>query len=86
MSSGQRPFVSASDLADYSYCPRSYWYRHHPPPGGPSSASVRSAAGGTRSHARQLGGERRRAEWGGVYWALVAVGVLAALGGILWLL
>jgi CRISPR/Cas system-associated exonuclease Cas4 (RecB family) len=85
MPSGERAFVSASDLADYAYCPRSHWYRHHPPPGGPSASSVRSAAAGTRSHVRQLGGERRRAERGGLYWALVAVGILAVLGGVLWL-
>jgi hypothetical protein len=85
MVDGEPPFVSASDLADYAYCPRSYWYRQHPPPGGPSAASVRSSARGTRAHAHQLGGERRRAEWGGYYWLLLGVGLLAAVGGALWL-
>lgn len=85
MPSGAPEYVSASDLADYAYCPRSYWYRHHPPPGGPSDASLRSSAAGTRAHARQLRGERRRAEYGGLYWALVALGVLLAVGGVLWL-
>ncbi|MCI4343551.1 MAG: CRISPR-associated protein Cas4 [Thermoplasmata archaeon] len=84
MTSGGAPYVSASDLADYAYCPRSYWYRHHPPPGGPSRDAVRSSTAGTRSHERQLGGERRRAEFGGWYWLLVAVGLLAMVGGILW--
>ncbi|MCI4373222.1 MAG: hypothetical protein L3K02_06220 [Thermoplasmata archaeon] len=85
MSAGDTPFVTASDLADYAYCPRSYWYRHHPPPGGPSDASERSSARGIHSHARQLGGELRRAERGGWYWAGVALGILAVVGGIVWL-
>jgi len=86
MSSRDPPFVSASDLADYAYCPRSYWYRTHPPPEGPAPDSVRSSAAGTRSHARQLGGERRRAEHRAAYWVLIVVGLLVVLGGVLWFL
>jgi len=86
MSSGIPPMVSASDLADYAYCPRSHWYRHHPPAGGPTSDSVRAAILGTRSHTRQLRGERRRAERGKAYWVLVAIGLVVVLGGVAWLL
>jgi hypothetical protein len=86
MSSGVPPYVSASDLADYAYCPRSHWYRYHPPPGGPAPDSVRSAAAGTRVHGRQLGGERRRAEHGVAYWLLLAIGLLVVVGGVVWLL
>jgi CRISPR/Cas system-associated exonuclease Cas4 (RecB family) len=86
MSSGDPTFVSASDLADYAYCPRSHWYRYHPPPEGPARDSVRSSAAGTRSHVRQLGGERRRSDRGVAYWVLLVVGVLVLLGGLAWLL
>jgi len=75
------PWVSPTDLADYTYCPRSYWYRHHPPPGGTSRASQRSARGGVRYHERVLAAERHRDERGGAYWAILLVGfALAALG------
>jgi CRISPR/Cas system-associated exonuclease Cas4 (RecB family) len=85
MTAADASYVSASDLADYAYCPRSHWYRYHPPPGGPSPEAVRSSVAGTRRHARQLGGERRRAERGALYWAVVVIGILAVVGGLLWL-
>jgi len=78
-------WISPSDLADYTYCPRSYWYRHHPPSGGPSRASQRSARAGARFHDRVLAGERRRAEHGGAYWAALLVGLLVTLVGVWWL-
>jgi len=78
-------WVSASDLADYAYCPRSHWYRHHPPRGGPSRSSERSAADGVRYHHRVLTAERHRAERGAAYWAVLLVGVLLLLGGAWWL-
>ncbi|MCI4364780.1 MAG: CRISPR-associated protein Cas4 [Thermoplasmata archaeon] len=79
-------YVSASDLADYAYCPRSHWYRHHPPERGPTPDAVRSARAGTRTHHRQLRGERRRSEWRVAYWLLVVAGLLIVLGGSAWLL
>ena len=85
MSAGDGSYVTASDLADYAYCPRSHWYRYHPPPGGPSREAVRSSVAGTRSHLRQLRGVRRRADRGSTYWVLVVVGLLVVVGGVLWL-
>ena len=79
-------WTSPSDLADYAYCPRSHWYRHHPPPEGPSPASQRSARGGVRYHDRVLTGERHRAERGGVYLAVLLLGLALAIGGIWWIL
>jgi len=78
-------WVSASDLADYAYCPRSYWYRRHPPAGGPSRSSQRSALGGVRYHERILTATRHRAERGGAYWAVVLVGLGLVLVGGWWL-
>ncbi|HTT15477.1 MAG TPA: hypothetical protein VMG81_06870 [Thermoplasmata archaeon] len=77
-------WVSATDLAEYAYCPRAYYYREHPPVGGPSRDGQRRAAAGARYHARTLGAERRRAEHGGAYWVALVLGVLVALGGIAW--
>jgi hypothetical protein len=78
------PWVSATDLADYTYCPRSHYYQEHPPPGGPSAVSERRSDAGTRYHHRVLGAERRRDEHAGAYWAALAVGFLLLVGGIAW--
>lgn len=73
--SGPR-WVSASELADYAYCPRSWWYRDHPPPGGPSPDADRRAQAGVTYHQRVLAAERRRDAWSGV---ITAAAILSAL-------
>jgi len=77
-------WTTPSDLADYTYCPRSYWYRYHPPAEGPSTASQRSARGGVRYHARVLTAERHRAERGASYWAVLLLGMALAAAGAWW--
>ncbi len=82
----ERPaWTSASDLAEYAYCPRAHYYHDHPPEAGPERSSQRRAAAGERFHARELSGERRRAEHGGAYWVAFAVGVVLALGALAWI-
>jgi hypothetical protein len=83
---GASEWTSASDLADYAYCPRSHYYHDHPPPEGPTPDGQRRAERGRRYHAASLGAERARAEHGGAYWAALAVGVLLVLGGVAWIL
>jgi hypothetical protein len=78
-------WVSATELADYAYCPRSHYYAAHPPPGGPAPAAQRSARAGARYHARELGRERHREEGGAAAWAAIAAGIALTLGGGLWL-
>jgi CRISPR/Cas system-associated exonuclease Cas4 (RecB family) len=78
-------WTSPSDLADYAYCPRSYWYRHHPPAEGPAPAAIVRARAGVRYHHRTLTAERRRAEWGTAYWVGVLAGIGLVLGGTVWL-
>jgi|HubBroStandDraft_1064217.scaffolds.fasta_scaffold04688_9 hypothetical protein len=78
------PWVSATDLADYAYCPRSHWYHDHPPPGGPSRGALARSAAGTHYHQQVLGAERRRAEHGGAYWVGLVLGVLLLIGGLAW--
>jgi hypothetical protein len=80
----EESWASASDLADYAYCPRSHWYRHHPPAEGPSSFSQRSARGGIRYHERVLTAERHRAERGGTYWAVLLLGLALTVLGAWW--
>lgn len=76
--------VSASEIGDYVYCPRSHWYSTHPPPGGPTADGVRRSAAGARRHARELRAIERRAERGSAYWVVLLLGGLGVAGGILW--
>jgi len=74
---GNDGWVSATDLAEYAYCPRSLYYRRRDPD---AEESV-SARAGRVFHDRTLGAERRRAARGGAYWAGLLLGsglVLAA--------
>ncbi len=59
-SSGPRPFVAASDLAEAAFCPRAQWYRHHPPDAPPARGAARSARAGAAYHARELTALARR--------------------------
>ncbi|HXW67017.1 MAG TPA: hypothetical protein VEL82_03965 [Thermoplasmata archaeon] len=78
-------WVSASDLAEYAYCPRAHFYRDHPPPEGPARGSGRRARSGARYHARTLAAERRRAEHGVAYWGALVLGVLLVVGALAWI-
>ncbi|MCI4335736.1 MAG: hypothetical protein L3K17_00855 [Thermoplasmata archaeon] len=74
-------WISASELADYAYCPRSWWYRDHPPVRGPAPESRRRAREGEIYHHHVLAAERHRDAWAGAIAAaaMVAVAVLAFL-------
>jgi CRISPR/Cas system-associated exonuclease Cas4 (RecB family) len=77
--------VSATDLAEYAYCPRAHWYRDHPPAGAPDRGAQRRADAGRRYHAHELGGERRRAEHGVAYWGALLLGAVLFLGAVVWI-
>jgi CRISPR/Cas system-associated exonuclease Cas4 (RecB family) len=70
------PWASASDLAEYTYCPRAYWYRTHPPPGEIPHAARSRAEAGRRYHARELRSEQARESHAGAYLALAGFGLL----------
>ena len=76
-------WATASDLAEYAYCPRAWWYRNHPSEVPPSSESVRSAVRGERFHDRELRAMVRR-ERLTPYLALLVAAVLLVLGGLAW--
>lgn len=77
--------VSATDLAEYAYCPRAHYYREHPPAGGSGRRAQRRADAGRRYHARELGAERRRAEHGAAYWGALLLGTALFLGAVVWI-
>lgn len=65
-----RPWVTPSDLAEYTFCPRALHYRRtRDDPG--SKAVVR----GSTYHTRRLSTERWRETHGHLAWAVVALGV-----------
>lgn len=63
-------WASASDLAEYVYCPRALYYRRVD--GG--NLDTAETARGRRYHQRALGGERRRSSRSAPYWTLLAAG------------
>ena len=82
------PWVSASDLAEYAYCPRSYWYSRHPESYPGESRPDPRARAGASFHRRVLSAERRREDHAAGYAALLLAGVAivvvaAFLGGYL---
>ena len=75
-------WASASDLAEYSYCPRAHWYREHSPAGFSPRGSVRSLRRGQRFHRQELGGELRREAHAGAYVALVLIGIALVVAAL----
>ncbi len=73
-------WVSASDLAEYAYCPRAHWYRDHPPSGAPGRSTA--ARRGERFHRRELRSERRRESSAALYLLLVILGGALVAGTI----
>ncbi len=77
------PWASASDLTEYTYCPRAYWYRTHEPPGDIPQGSLRRAEAGTRYHTRELRSERARESNAGFCVLVIGIGlVLLAVAGV----
>jgi CRISPR/Cas system-associated exonuclease Cas4 (RecB family) len=78
-----RTWVSATDLAEYAYCPRAHYYRHHPPPGGADPESQRRSAAGELFHARSARQVGRSERLGVVGYALLAAGAILLIGLLL---
>ncbi len=82
---GRDGWVSASELADYAYCPRSHWYSLHPPATGRAPDAQRRSNDGRRYHRTELAGESRRERHGLAYAAALVVGLIAVAGGVAWI-
>lgn len=72
----QGPWVSASDLAEYAYCPRSHYYSLHTEAVGGRIAPDPRARAGVRYHQRTLSAERDHDRHIGAYLALLLVGLV----------
>jgi CRISPR/Cas system-associated exonuclease Cas4 (RecB family) len=81
-SSGE--WLSASDLAEYAYCPRAAWYRRHPPRGVDLTEPARGESYGERFHERTLRADEQRDRSAAGYWALLIVAILLIVGAV-WL-
>ena len=56
-------WVTVSELAEYTYCPRAWWYRAHPPADGVDPVDEARRDRGSRYHAGTLGAIERRDRW-----------------------
>jgi CRISPR/Cas system-associated exonuclease Cas4 (RecB family) len=81
----ERDWASASDLAEYAYCPRAWYYRTHEPDAPVTATSRASSAAGERYHRSTLAAEERREGHAAAYVAAVVVAAALVLGGIVWL-
>lgn len=77
----RRRYVSAGELADYAFCPRSHYYRLHPEGRTPAAGSVARERAGVLYHARTIGADRRWADASPFPWlaVLTAGAVLLAV-------
>lgn len=78
-------WASVSDLAEYAYCPRAWYYRAHPPPEGRTSASDRASSAGERYHRAELSRVEFDESHGAGYGALVLVALVLIAGALWWI-
>jgi hypothetical protein len=79
-------WASASDLAEYAYCPRAWYYRKNFP-GAPVSPQARSSSqAGERYHRATLAAELRRERYGAGYALALLVALALVVGGVAWFL
>jgi hypothetical protein len=75
-------WISASDLAEYAYCPRALHYRRHPPAAGEPEASVRRRSAGDDFHREYGRSLIRRSRSAGV-WTILFLAAVVGLGILL---
>jgi len=82
----RRRYVSAGELADYAFCPRSHFYARHPDGRTVAAGAVVRERAGTAHHLRTIGSDRRWAEVSALPWvaALLIGGVLLAVTLLRW--
>lgn len=85
MAPAETRWVSASELAEYAYCPRAHFYRGRVPDSALSHSAVRSLDRGRAWHARELSVERHATGWGRLLLVLGAL-LLVTVGAVAWFL
>jgi hypothetical protein len=83
---GRRRYVSAGELADYAFCPRSHYYRQHSEGRTPAAGSIARERAGTEYHLRTIGSDRRWATASPFPWIAALLVGAAILGLLLWIL
>ncbi len=68
-------WVTVSDLAEYGFCPRAYWYGQHPPREGPAPGYLRAIGYGRAYHQRTLSARDRRERSAGAAWVGLLLGI-----------
>lgn len=79
-------WVTAGEIAEYTYCPRAHWYARTIPDAPVPRDAARRGAAGERYHARTSRSVVHREDRGSGYAALVVVGALLLVGLSLYLL
>lgn len=77
--SGVRParYVSASELAEFAFCPRAHYYQRHPDGRPVAPEALAREREGLAYHARTTRSDRRWAEASPIPWALaLLVGIV----------
>lgn len=76
--------VAVSELEDYTFCPRSWWFSHHPPPGAADPSRLPRAVRGVAFHQGRLSSERRRERWAGAIAAAATGSLLLLILVLVW--
>jgi len=79
-------WTSASELAEFAFCPRAWYYSTHPPGFAPDRRAVDRSEGGRAFHTEALRTEQHRETGGasaaGWMWLGIAATVLLLLAGL----
>ena len=80
-------YVTASELADYAFCPRAHYYAHHPGGRAVADGALERERAGVRYHTGTTRSDRRWAETSPLPWLLVLLGgvLLVAVGLLGWI-
>ena len=77
-------YVSASELAEYAFCPRAHYYQQHPEGRATSAESSVRADAGVRYHTRVARSERSWSESSALPWVVATLVGAGLLLGVLW--
>jgi hypothetical protein len=75
-------WASASEMAEFAFCPRAHYYSQHPPEEGPTPESVVARSDGIRFHGRTMAADQfvERSGALGIALLLLALCLIAGVG------